>query len=494
MTVHDGTLDDDATVDPLRTVNDKAGTLTPDELRRLFLFESLTDDQLGWLSERGWVADLPAGATVLAEGEPAEVLIMLLDGTFAMSRRVGPDDVETVRTDHVGVYAGAMQSYVNGLSQTYTASVRAISDLRLFVMTGDDFAEAMRTWFPMAIHLLEGLFLGMRNSQQIVGQRQQLLALGQLTAGLTHELNNPAAAAVRATSALRGRVAAIRHKMAMIAHGELDPRLLGQLVDVQEEAVLGVADAPTLSAVQESEREDEITDWFDSRGVAGGWELAPIFVGAGTTTDFLDKLADGSPVELLDSVIRWMAYTLETELLLNEITDSVTRISSLVSAAKQYSNMDRSPHERVDIHDGIVSTLVMLGGKLANIELVKEFDRTLPLVPLYVGEINQVWTNLIDNAVQAMNGEGRLTIRTSLDGDRVRVDIGDTGPGVPEDLRRRVFEPFFTTKPIGQGTGLGLDISYRIVVQRHGGDLSLESQPGDTHFIVRLPLSERPQT
>jgi signal transduction histidine kinase len=155
--------------------------------------------------------------------------------------------------------------------------------------------------------------------------------------------------------------------------------------------------------------------------------------------------------------------------------------------------MDRAPYERADIHAGIESTLVMLGAKLANVELVTDFDRSLPLVPIYVGELNQVWTNLIDNAVQAMNGEGRLTIRTSLDGDRVRVDVGDTGPGVPEALRRRVFEPFFTTKPIGQGTGLGLDISYRIVVGRHGGDLSVESEPGDTRFIVRLPLTERPQ-
>jgi signal transduction histidine kinase len=475
------------------TVNDRLGRLSRDELRGLFLFEALTDEQLDWLADRGWVAEVTAGATVLAEGDPAGVLIMLLSGTITMSRKVGPDDVETVRTDQVGVYAGAMQSYLDTPdTQSYSASVRALTDVRLFVLSGVDFAEAMRTWFPMAMHLLEGLFLGMRNSQKIVGQRQQLLALGALTAGLTHELNNPAAAAVRATSALRGRVAAIRAKMAMIAHGELDPRLLAQLVDVQEEAVLGVADAPKLTAIQESEREDEITDWFDERGVAGAWELAPIFVAAGTTTDFLGKLADGSPPELLDSVIRWMGYTLETELLLNEITDSVTRISSLVAAAKQYSNMDRSPHERVDIHDGIKSTLVMLGSKLANIEVVKDFDRTLPPVPVYVGEINQVWTNLIDNAAQAMNGEGTLTIRTSRDGDRVRVEVCDTGPGIPEDLRRRVFEPFFTTKPIGQGTGLGLDISYRIVVTRHGGDLSVESRPGDTRFIVCLPLTERP--
>jgi signal transduction histidine kinase len=476
------------------TVTEGTGRLPTGELRRLFLFEKLSDEQLQWLAEHGWVAELPSGATVLDEGAPAEVLIVLLGGTIMMSRRVGQDDVETIRTDQVGVYAGAMQSYLDEQEpQTYTATVRVVSDARLFVLRSHDFAWLMRSWFPMAIHLLEGLFLGMRNSQQIVGQRQQLLALGALSAGLTHELNNPAAAAVRATSALRDRVAGMRHKLAMLAHDELDPRLLELLVDVQEEAVQAVSQAPKLTALQESEREDEIGDWLDERGITGGWELAPIFVAAGTSTEFLDKVADRASGVMLEGALRWLAYTLDTELLIGEITDSVTRISSLVAAAKQYSNMDRAPHERVDIHAGLESTLVMLGSKLEQVEVVTDYDRSLPPVPVYAGELNQVWTNLIDNAVQAMDGHGRLSVRTSMDGDRVRVEVGDTGPGVPEGLRQRIFEPFFTTKPVGQGTGLGLDICYRIVVGRHGGDLTVESQPGDTRFIVRLPLTERSQ-
>ncbi len=475
------------------TVMDVAGRLRPDELRKLFLFESLSDEQLEWLAEHGWVAEMPAGSTVFQEGTPAEALMVLLSGTVSMSRRVGQDDVETTRTDQVGAYAGAMQSYLEDRQQEYTATVRVISDARLFILSAEDFAWAMRTWFPMAIHLLEGLFFGMRNSQYIVGQRQQLLALGALSAGLTHELNNPAAAAVRATSSLRDRVAGMRHKLAMLAHDELDKRLLELLVDVQEEAVQGVAEAPKLSALEESEREDEIRDWLDDQGVPNGWELAPIFTAAGTTPEFLEKVADGAPDDLLEGALRWLAYALETELLIGEITDSVTRISSLVAAAKQYSNMDRSPHERADIHLGLKSTLVMLSSKLEHVEVVKDFDRSIPPVPIYVGELNQVWTNLIDNAVQAMDGHGTLTVRTRLDGDRVRVEIGDTGPGIPESLRQRIFEPFFTTKPIGQGTGLGLDISYRIVVGRHGGDLTVESEPGDTRFIVCLPLTERAQ-
>jgi signal transduction histidine kinase len=463
-------------------------------LRELFLFEKLSDEQLRWLAEHGWVTEAPSGDTVLAEGTPAELFIVLLSGTITMSFRVGRDDVETVRTDQVGVYAGAMQAYVaNRAGQTYTATVRVVSDARFFVLRAEDFAWMMQAWFPMAIHLLEGLFLGMRTSAHIIGQRQQLLALGALSAGLTHELNNPAAAALRANAALRDRVAGMRHKLAMLAKEDVDPRLLRLLVDVQEEAVQAVPEAPKLTPIEESEREDALSEWLDEHGVPDGWELAPIFVGAGTTPEFLERVADQAPPAMLEGAVRWLAYTLETELLMHEITDSVARISSLVAAAKQYSNMDRAPHERVDIHAGLKSTLVMLAGKLRGLEVVKDFDPSLPKVPVYAGELNQVWTNLIDNAVQAMDGHGTLTVRTSMDGDRVRVEIGDTGPGVPEKLRRRIFEPFFTTKPVGQGTGLGLDISYRIVVGRHGGDLTVESQPGDTRFIVRLPLTERSQ-
>ena len=476
------------------TIAEGTQRLPVQALRELFLFEKLSDEQLRWLAEHGWVTEAPSGDTVLAEGTPAELFIVLLSGTITMSFRVGRDDVETVRTDQVGVYAGAMQAYVADRgAQTYNTTIRVISDARFFALRAEDFAWLMHTWFPMAIHLLEGLFLGMRTSAHIVGQRQQLLALGALSAGLTHELNNPAAAAVRATAALSDRVAGMRQKLAMLAKEDLDPRFLGLLIDVQEEAVRAVREAPNLTALEESKREDTLNDWLDDHQVANGWELAPIFVGAGTTPEFLDKIADKAPPSMLEGAVRWLAYALETELLMNEITDSVTRISSLVAAAKQYSNMDRAPHERVDIHAGLKSTLVMLASKLEGIEVVKDFDRSLPKVPVYAGELNQVWTNLIDNAVQAMDGHGTLTVRTSMDGDRVRVEIGDTGPGVPEKLRQRIFEPFFTTKPVGQGTGLGLDISYRIVVGRHGGDLTVESQPGDTRFIVRLPLTERSQ-
>jgi signal transduction histidine kinase len=353
----------------------------------------------------------------------------------------------------------------------------------------------------MAVHLLEGLFLGTRSTQEAIGQRERLLALGSLSAGLTHELNNPASAAMRATAALRERVAGMRHKLAAIAGGKRHPVALAALVGLQEEAAERVTKAPNLTPLEASDREDALTDWLDGHGASAGWELAPIFVQAGLDTAWLDQVAatmaegpaGGPPAAAdqgaLDGALRWLGYTVETELLMNEIADSVTRISSLVDAAKQYSQLDRAPYQVVDVHELLDSTLAMLGGKIGpGVTVVRDYAPGLPRIPAYPGELNQVWTNLIDNAVSAMDGTGTLTVRTALDGDMLLVEFGDTGPGIPPEARERIFEPFFTTKPVGQGTGLGLDISWRIVVNRHHGDLRAESVPGDTRLQVRLPL------
>jgi signal transduction histidine kinase len=225
--------------------------------------------------------------------------------------------------------------------------------------------------------------------------------------------------------------------------------------------------------------------------VSGPWELAGVFVPAGLGAADLAKVDDTVDDGFLEPALRWLAYTVETEMLLAEIRESTHRISALVDAAKQYSQLDRTPHQDTDLHTGLDATLVVLGGKIPpGVTVVKEYDRGLPPVPAYPAELNQVWTNLIHNALDAMGGRGTLTLRTAVDGDCALVEIGDTGPGIPEELRRRVFEPFFTTKPVGQGTGLGLDVSWRIVANRHGGDLRVLSRPGDTRFQVRLPLTE----
>jgi signal transduction histidine kinase len=461
-----------------------------DELRSLFLFEKLTDEQLQWLCARGAVEAYEAGV-VLREGEPATCFFVLLEGTISLLRRVGEDDVETTRTDQRGVYAGAWSAFLgDAVPQTYSATLRAVTPARFFVLDAQDFTELMRQWFPMALHLLEGLFYGNRNTQRVVGQRERLLALGSLSAGLTHELNNPAAAAVRATSSLRERVAGMRHKLAIIAGGAWDRHQLETLIGLQERAVEQVAKAPELSPLDASDREDRLSDWFDEHGIANAYDLAPTFVQAGLDVAWLDEVHELVDDEMLEGAVRWLNYTLETELLMSEIEDSTTRISTLVTAAKQYSQMDRAPHQVLDVHELLDSTLVMLSRKIGDVHVVKEYDRSLPDIPVYGAELNQVWTNLIDNALQAMAGSGTLTIRTSRSDDCVEVEVADTGPGIPDDVVGRIFEPFFTTKPVGEGTGLGLDISWRIVVNKHHGDIRVESRPGDTRFRVLLPIRD----
>ncbi len=477
------------------STQDLSSACSADELRRLFLFEKLTDDQLAWLCREGRVVLADPGP-VYAEGDPATGLYVLLEGTLVLSREVGGDDVEVNRTSSPGVYGGAFFAYLGDrVPQVYNNSMRVTEPSRFFVLDAAKFAELMTTWFPMAVHLLEGLFFGIRNTQEAIGQRERLLALGSLSAGLTHELNNPASAAVSATAALRQQVAGMRRKLAVIAAGPRDRETLTSLVGLQEEAAERVAKAPALTPLEASDREDAITDWLDDRGISDGWQLAGTFAQAGLDTAWLDQVAvtvaeQTAGSEVLAGALHWLGYTVETEVLMNEIGDSVTRISSLVTAAKQYSQLDRAPYQVVDVRELLDSTLVMLGAKIGpGITVVRDFSDNLPRVPGYPAELNQVWTNLIDNAVTAMNGTGTLTIRTSIDRDRLLVEFADTGTGIPADIQDRIFEPFFTTKPVGQGTGLGLDISWRIIVNKHHGDLRVQSVPGDTRFDVWLPLA-----
>ncbi|MDV9177386.1 ATP-binding protein [Streptomyces sp. W16] len=466
---------------------------SPQEIGTLFLFEKLTPEQLGRLCCDGQVEQFEAGP-VYTEGDPATCFYVMIEGTVVLSRRVGEDDVEVARTSQRGVYTGAMQAYIGDrVQQVYLNSMRVTETTRFFVLPAETFAAIMSEWFPMAVHLLEGLFFGQKSSQLAISQRERLLALGSLSAGLTHELNNPAAAAVRATSTLRERVAKMRHKLRVISSGPYSREDLANLIDIQERTAERVAKAQTLSPLEASDREDQLTDWLDDHGVTESWQIAPTFVQAGLDVEWLDQVAAAVDEEILPGAIGWLNYTVETELLMTEIEDSTTRISNLVGAAKQYSQLDRAPYQVADVHELLDSTLLMLGGKVGDrIKVVKEYDRTLPKIPAYPAELNQVWTNLIDNAVSAMNsagGEGTLTVRTALVRDQLMVEFRDTGPGVPQEIRSRIFDPFFTTKPVGEGTGLGLDISWRIVVNKHHGTLQVESVPGDTRFQVLLPLT-----
>ena len=465
--------------------------IPPAELRGLFLFEHLDDEQLAWVCEHSDVVDVPAGHELTTEGAPADCFYVLLSGALLMSRQVGAEHVEINRTDYRGSYVGAVQFYLGDQTeQIYGATVRTTADSTFLAIRARQFRDVFSAWYPMAVHLLQGLFLGQRNTAAVIGQRERLLALGKLSAGLTHELNNPAAAAGRAAHDLRDRIAHMRNKLAMIADGSLERTQLKQLVMAQDEFVEKARHAPDLTSLQASDAEDELSDWLDDHDVTDGWQIAPVFVAGGLTVDDLDAVAEAAPPDNLGGALRWLAYSVETEALLGEIIDSTARISSLVNAAKQYSQMDRAPHQWLDLHEGLFATLTMLKPKLGGVQLVKELDKSLPRIPGYPAELNQVWTNLIENARDAMDGSGTLTIRTRRDDDCAVVEFEDTGPGIAPEIRNRIFEPFFTTKPVGHGTGLGLDVSFRVVVNRHHGDLRVDSKPGRTVFRVSLPLTE----
>lgn len=471
-----------------------------DELRTLFLFEHLSDEQLDMLCKDGHIETFPAGPLVV-EGEPASCFYVMIEGELVMSKRSGGVDIQTGKTSQRGVYFGAWSAYVPGEEHIYEASVRLTKPSRCFVLDSQAFARFMQTQFPMAVHLLEGHRVGGRRQSQIIGQREKLLALGTITAGLTHQLNNPAAATARAVADLRESVGHMRHKLAMVAEAKFTPEALRMLVSIQDQVAEQVAKNKDveLTALEASDREDEIGDWLEDHGIASAWDYAPTFVDAGLDTDWLERVSalvdDVDASASLQSAIGWLKYTIDNELRLNEIAEASKRISALLAGAKQYSQMDRGAYQSADVHELLRSTIMMFGDKIGHqgkgrpVTLIKDMDKTLPELQCYPGDLNQVWTNLIDNAIQAMEGHGTLTIRTARENEQmVRVEICDDGPGIPEDIIDRIFTPFFTTKPFGEGTGLGLDLAWRIVVEKHGGNISVQSRPGDTRFIVVLPL------
>ena len=470
------------------------GRLDAGALAELFLFEKLTTEQLTWLAERGEVVSYEAGTTVYRVGEPATCLYVLLEGTLSLVMRAPGGEIEVNRTDHRGTYAGAFFAYLDlPIARSYSTGLRTVTDCSFWVLSADDFGWAVREWFPMATHMLEGFAIQGMGSQQTVSTRERLVALGTVTAGLTHELNNPATAAARAAATLAERLAGLWDELAGLAGG-IEGGQLAELVDLVRQALHGRAGQAPLSPLEASDREDELGGWLAGHGVEGAWDLTPPLVAAGVDAGWLERVAATVPARVLPHAVGLVAIACEAEGLLEEVGEASGRISALIGAAKQYSQMDRSPLQQLDVHDGLESTLTMLKHKLeTGIEVVRDYDRSLPELPAYAGELNQVWTNLVDNAVDAMDGmdgTGRLTVRTTREGDQVLVEIGDNGPGIPEAAAAHILEPFYTTKPVGKGTGLGLDICWRIVVQRHHGDLRFTSSPSDTRFQVLLPLTQ----
>ena len=341
----------------------------PDELRSLFLFEALTDEQLAVLCTNGCIENYQPGP-ICVEGEPATCFYVLIEGELMMSKLSGGQDIETNRTSQRGVYCGAWRAFTGGNQKSYDASVHVTKPSRFFVMDAPVFAQFMKDQFPMAVHLLDGIAVGTDRTRRIIDNREKLLALGRLSAGLTHQLNNPAAAIARAADELRGRISRMRGKLAMLADGTVSPETLNALVRLQEAVAEQVAKSASqnLTPIETSDREDAVGDWLEDHDINGGWDIAPTFVEGGVDTDWLERIAataeelDASST--LEEAIRWISYTIESELLMNQISEASKRISALVADAKQYSQMDRAPFDVANVHELLRSTLVMFADRL----------------------------------------------------------------------------------------------------------------------------------
>jgi signal transduction histidine kinase len=455
-----------------------------DELRVLPILQGFTDAQVADMAASGEEVIFEAGAHLFDEGRPADDWWLLLTGRIDLVRRVGHEDSVMATMEHAGQWAGGFRAWDE--HGVYMGSGRVVDQSRVFRLPAPELGRFGETWFPFAVHLLRGLIGTARRIENGVRQREALVALGTLAAGLAHEINNPASAAVRSVGALQKSSDDAFASLQQLAARGISAAQFVALDELRRS--IDATSAP--SGVALVDLEEALIEWMTEHDIDREWVIAPALAAAGVDPSLLDRAAEALPSSALQPGLEWVASAVTTSALIAEAQDSTRRISDLVSAVKSYSQLDRAAVQEVRLVDGLESTLIMLGHKLreSGITVVREYDDSVPTATANPGELNQVWTNLIDNAVDAMDGSGTLTIRTYADDERSAVvEIGDTGQGMSDEVAAHAFEPFFTTKEVGKGTGLGLDISRRIIVERHGGEIRVESVPGATIVRVRLP-------
>ncbi|MGW7685564.1 sensor histidine kinase [Kribbella sp. NPDC054772] len=452
------------------------------DLRDIPLFAGVSDAQLEELIAGSTAVPIELGTDLFHEGEPADFWWVLVDGAIALHRKIGREDTVMGKMDVPGRWAGGFRAWdEHGL---YLASGRGVAEGRVLRVPTDLLRERIDAWFPLAGHLIKGVYGTARAIESTARQRESLITLGTLAAGLAHEINNPAAAASRSVSALDTACVALLSALRRLAEGDVTAAQFSALDELRLELGSGTA---VPDPVDLADYENLISDWLDDRGVGQSWFIAPALAAAGATTEWCERAADVLG-DALEAGLAWVASTLSAATLLGEVKESTRRITELVAAVRSYSQMDRGSIQTIDVTEGIESTLVMLGHKLrGGVEVVRWYGADVPRIDAYAGELNQVWTNLIDNAVDAMDGTGTLRIATRTEDDRIIVEFTDTGAGMPPEVAARAFEPFYTTKDVGKGTGLGLDIAQRIVAEHHGGTIAITSRPGETTLQVRLP-------
>ena len=427
---------------------------------------------------------MPAGTVLVSEGERLHAFFVVLEGEVRLTRNF---DRQSVLMGSImpGNYTGEVTLL---LDIPWLATARVTKPTRIFRLSEEDFWRMLSDCHSVAQAIFRSASSKMRNIEGYTQQREKLISLGTMAAGLAHELNNPAAAARRATAHLRETTSRVQ---SLFCH--LSRTLSAEHLQYLDATALDLSERlTTVSPIDHLERSDRanvITTWLETHDVATPWDLAPTFVSAGVDTQWLDDFVGKLPTTSRREAVCWLEARLNLTILLNQVEQSTGRIAELVKAVKSYSYMDQSPMQEIDIHEGIENTLTMLGYKLKNVNLIRAFDRTVPRIMAYGSELNQVWTNLIDNAVHAVDGKGKICVGTFLEDNQVMIEIVDDGPGIPTEAQAHMFEPFFTTKSVGTGTGLGLVISNRIIADRHGGEIEFESKPGETRFKVRLPLN-----
>jgi signal transduction histidine kinase len=459
---------------------------TLEELRTIDLFDDLDEEQLARWQEVAVIRELPADSVVAEAGEAStSEFVLLLEG-IVQGLVVEAGRVEPVTRQVAPTWMGA----ISVLTETgFAGQMRALTDVRVAVIGAEDFIRLVLSQRPVHRRVMRAIRPVAARLAVREQNRERLASLGTMAAGLAHELNNPASAARRAAADLADALDVLASTIGLFVESGIEREQSQELVTMQREAMQRAASRDPLSALDAADAEDDLRQALEQLDVAEPWRLTEPLAAAGIDAAWLDRLAEvAGPGS--SAAVAWVAASLTARGLAAEIAESTDRMSHLVKAIKAYAFMDRGEIVATDIHEGLETTLVVLGHKLKHtaIEIRREYDRTLPKLTLRGPELNQVWTNLLANAIEAVGESGTIEIATVRDGACARVDIIDDGPGIPDQIRSRVFDPFFTTKAVGEGTGLGLDTARRIITERLGGSIDFDSAPGRTVFHIWLPL------
>ena len=456
-------------------------------LRKVDVLTDLPDDQIDWIVANTESERFEAGDVMIREGDPADSMLFVLEGQGRFQREsLGPDaPIGMITAGHVtGMLPFSRMTHFMG-------TARATTPMWIARMRTDKFPEMLQKSPVLGTRLVAVMSDRIRETTKSEQQRDKLMALGKLSAGLAHEINNPAAAATRAAAALRESLVALSDANRRLDHRELTHEQRVFITQMEANAVKVLEAPPQFDPMTAADLEEELGTWLESHGSKNAWQHAPLMAEAGVTVERLEWLATQLDHAILNDVFDRVGATVTANKLANEIQHSISRITDLVTAVKEYSYMDQAPEQEIDIHDGLESTLKIMEYKLRKnqVDVERNYDRSLPRVCAFGRELNQVWTNLIDNAADALKDGGRLRISTQRDDGAVVVDIQDSGPGIPAQIQSKIFDPFFTTKSVGEGTGLGLDTVMRIV-RKHRGEIKVDSKPGETHFRVRVPSTQ----